>query len=298
MMKQKRLVDQGRNLFSVTFLAPAFITYTLFIVFSVLTTFRYSFLKWEGLGTGSFTGVSNFMRMFRDAEFWQSCRNSLLFVVFYVVIENVMGLILAFMVSRISLGYRFFRSLYFIPVVVTATAVSVMFNMFYTDTGVVNMILRAVGLGNLVRPWLSDVKLVIYCVMLPEIWQFTGVYFLIFLAGVQTIPEEVIESARMDGARSPRILVQIIVPMMSEVVQIGVLFALINALKSFNFSWLMTSGGPNGASTYVSVYMYKMVFQSFSYGYGSAVSVVLLFFIVIITVSFKSFFNRITRDIA
>jgi raffinose/stachyose/melibiose transport system permease protein len=295
-MKKQQLHDKGKNLFSAAFLAPAFTIYTVLTVFSVITTVRYSFLKWEGLGSGSFTGFSNYLRMFRDADFWQSCRNTLLFLLFYIVIENVAGLILAYLVSRISLGYRFFRSLYFIPVVVNATAVSLMFTMFYTDTGVVNLLLRAVGLGGLVRPWLSDPNVAIYCVMLPEIWQFTGVYFLIFLAGVQSLPEEVLESARIDGARSARILVQIIVPMMSEVIQIGVLFALINALKSFNFSWLVTAGGPNGASMYVSVYMYKMVFQSFSYGYGSAVSVVILLFIIVITVSFKSFFNRITRD--
>jgi raffinose/stachyose/melibiose transport system permease protein len=288
--------DKGKYLFCGLFISPAFIVYTGMLVFSVITTLYYSTLKWDGLGSGVFDGLENYIRLFRDMAFWGIARNTLIFIVFSVVLQNIFGIILAYLVSRIFMAYRFFRAVFFLPVVVTSAAVATMFTMFFADNGVVNWFIRSIGLDMLIRPWLMDSKTVLMCVMLPEVWQSTGIYFLIHLAGVQAIPEEVIESARMDGARSPVILLRIIVPMMTEVIQVGVLFSLINAIKSFNFSWMMTFGGPGTASAYVSVYMYKKVFQDFRYGYGSAVAVILLIALILITVSFKAYFNRLARD--
>jgi raffinose/stachyose/melibiose transport system permease protein len=288
--------NKGRFLFCGLFLSPAFIIYTVLVVFSVFITGYYSLLKWDGLGAGVFDGLANYARFFRDKTFWETGRNTFIFIVFSVILQNVIGIVLAYLVSRVKTGYHFFRAVFFLPVVITSAAVATMFTMFFADTGAINWFIRLVGLGGLVRPWLMDPKTVLMCVMLPEIWQFTGIYFLIHLAGIQIIPEEVLESARMDGARSPVILWKIIVPMMTEVIQVGVLFSLINAVKSFNFSWMMTFGGPGSASAYFSVYMYKRVFQDFRYGYGSAAAVALLIVLVLITVSFKAYFNRVNRD--
>jgi raffinose/stachyose/melibiose transport system permease protein len=288
--------NKGKYLFCGLFLSPAFIVYTVMVVFSVITTIYYSTLKWDGLGSGVFDGFTNYARLFKDKTFWGITGNTITFVVLSVVLQNVFGIILAYLVSRINWGYRFFRAVFFLPVVVTSAAVATMFTMFFNDAGVVNWLLRALGLDGIIRPWLMDPKTVLYCVIFPEVWQFTGIYFLIHLAGVQAVPDEVIESARMDGARSVTVLLRIIVPMMTEVIQVGVLFSLINAVKSFNFSWMMTFGGPGTSSAYVSVYMYKRVFQDFRYGYGSAVAVILLIALIIITVSFKAYFNRLTKD--
>jgi raffinose/stachyose/melibiose transport system permease protein len=288
--------DKGKYIFCGLFISPAFIVYTGMLVFSVIITLYYSTLKWDGLGSGVFDGLSNYIRLLQDKAFWGIARNTLIFIVFSVILQNVFGIILAYLVSRIFKGYRFFRAAFFLPVVVTSAAIATMFTMFFADNGVVNWFINGIGLGALIRPWLMDQKTVLLCVMLPEVWQFTGIYFLIHLAGVQAISEEIIESARMDGARSFTVLLRIIVPMMTEVIQVGVLFSLINAIKSFNFSWMMTFGGPGTASAYVSVYMYKKVFQDFRYGYGSAVAVILLISLIIITVFFKAYFNRLSRD--
>jgi raffinose/stachyose/melibiose transport system permease protein len=200
------------------------------------------------------------------------------------------------MVSRITRGYRFFRASYFMPVVVTSVATATIFVLFYTSNGPLNWWLRLIGLEHLIRPWLSDPNLVRFSVMFPEIWQFTGTYFIIHLAGVQSIPSDVIESAKIDGASSARILTRIIAPMMTEVIQVGILFSMVNAIKSFNFSWIMTGGGPGTQSAYVSVYMYRRIFMDFRYGYGSAMAVVILVALIVITVVFKSVFNSATKD--
>jgi raffinose/stachyose/melibiose transport system permease protein len=288
--------NRGKFLFCGLFLSPAFIIYTAMVVFSVAATGYYSTLKWEGLGSGVFTGPANYIRFFRDGSFPEIAKNTFVFIAFSVVLQNVFGIILAYLVSRIKTAYRFFRAVFFMPVVITSAAVATMFTMFFADNGVINWFIRLLSLGRFIRPWLMDTKTVLICVMLPEVWQFTGIYFLIHLAGIQAIPEEILESARMDGARSPVILWKIIVPMMTEVIQVGILFSLINAVKSFNFSWMMTFGGPGTASAYFSVYMYKRIFQDFRYGYGSAVAVVLLVVLVLITVLFKAYFNRLNRD--
>lgn len=280
------------KIFCNLFLAPSFILYTAILVFSIGMTIYYSTLNWSGLSSGTFTGIQNFVKLFKDADFWGTLKNTLIFIVLAVSLQNIFGLILAYVVSRIKKGYSFFRAVFFIPVILTSTAIAQMFILFFSQSGPLNWLLGSLGLESLQKAWLSDPKTVLLCVILPEVWQYIGTYFLIHLTGIQNISGEVIESARIDGASSPRILVRIIIPMMSEVIQVGVLFSLINALKSFNYSWLMTHGGPGTTSAYTSVYMYKTIFQNYEYGYGSAIAVVVLVILTIVTFAVKSFFNK------
>lgn len=280
------MMKKNKNLFCNLFLAPAVILYTGFLVLAIGLTIYYSFLDWNGLGKAAFDGLTNYKRMFRDNMFWNTVKNTLIFIVLAVTLQNVLGIILAYAVSRIKKGYSFFRAVFFLPVILTSAAIAQMFVLFFSQGGPVNWML------GLEKAWLSDPKTVLYCIIFPEVWQYVGTYFLIHLTGIQGIPEDVIESARLDGASTPRILVQVILPMMSEVIQVGILFSLINAVKSFNYSWLMAYGGPGTSSSYVSVYMYKTIFQNYEYGYGSALAAFMLLVLVVVTFLVKTIFNK------
>lgn len=289
-------MNNRKNLFCNLFLAPAFLLYTVFIVFAIILSIYYSTLNWTGFGKGTFAGIENFVRLFQDDNFWQCVKNTGVFVVAAVVIQNLAGLSLAYMVSRIGAGYKFFRAAFFVPVVITAVAVATMFMLIFSTSGPLNWFLNTFGLQSFIHPWLSDPKTVLACVAFSEIFQYIGLYFMIHLTGIQSLPADVMESAKIDGASSSTILFKIIVPMMSEVIQVGVLFSLINALKSFVYPWVMTNGGPGYSSAYLSVFMYTRFFQDFKYGYGSSVAVVMMAVLVIIMVVFKSFFNANTKE--
>lgn len=280
-----------KSLFCNLFLAPAFILYTGFIVLSIAFSIYYSTLNWSGFGEGIFAGFDNFIDLFQDQNFWQCATNTTIFVIVAVVAQNIVGLFLAYMISQIKIGYKFFRAALFVPVVITAVAVASMFMLIFSVNGPLNYLLNILGLQNVTKAWLSDPNTVLGCVIFSETFQYIGLYFIMILTGMLSLPGDVIESAKIDGANRLQVLFRIMVPMLSEVMQVSVLYALINALKSFVHPWVMTNGGPGYTSSYISIFMYMKLFQDYKYGFGSAVAVVVLLVLLIILIIFKSFFN-------
>lgn len=284
------------KLFSTVFLAPAFIIYTLIFAIALIVTGYYSLLDWNGMGAKTFVGLQNYLQITKDDIFWKVAGNTAKFVIMALIIQVVVGLLLAYAVSRVKYGYKFFRSVFFLPVVISSTATALMFTILYNETGPLNMILEWLHLEGWKHTWLSDPKVVLYCVILPEIWQYIGVYFIIQLTGIQSISEDVIESARIDGASNAKVLTKIIIPMMSDIIQVCVIFALSNAIKSFNYGWIMTFGGPNNASSYISTYIYKNVYYDYKYGYGSAVAMALFLFVLLCVIIFYAIAKKFREE--
>ena len=285
-------MKRGHNLFSNLFLAPAFIIYTVFIITAVILTFFYSTTEWNGVGAKVFNWFANYKELVTDKDYWTVTKNTGILVLLALIIQNGLALLLAYLVSKVTRGYKFFRSVYFLPVVVTTAATAVMFTVMYNENGPLNVFLDFFHLGALKSNWLSDSKLVLFSVALPQLWQFMGIQFIIMLTGIQSIPEEIIESAHIDGATDFRTLIRIIIPMMSEVIQICIIFTVTNALKSFNYAWIMTYGGPGLSSSYISVFMFQKIFMQFDFGYGSAIAISLLFYSLVFTVIFKGYFSK------
>jgi raffinose/stachyose/melibiose transport system permease protein len=275
-------------LVSNIFLTPAFVFYTLFVIVPVFLTAYYTLTRWDGVSPKVFIWFQNYRYLFTDRKFVTSAKNTLILVLLCLIIQIPVSLLMAHLVNNIRRGYRFFRTIFFGPVVISSAIIAVMFDLILNaDVGVVNYVFKRIGFDFLVLRWLTDPKVVLYSVSLPMVWHYLGIYFIVFLAGLQTIPDEIVESATIDGASGSIIFFRIIIPMIWEIIQIVIILALTNALKAFEYSWIMTWGGPDVASSYLSVYMYRLAFREYSFGYGSTVAFTILIFALAFTVAFK-----------
>ena len=283
--------------FSVSFLAPAFITYTVFIIIPVINSIYYSFTKWNGGGTPELLWLENYIRLFQDGNYWVVVKNTLTLTVFTVVFQISLGLIFGYLLYLTVRGFRFFRTVYFLPVVVSAVTIGIMFALFYNgDLGPINKALDTVGLSFLKRNWLSDTEIVLYSVIAPQVWQYIGLFAVIFLAGIRSIPVEIFESAKIDGASSGRIFFAIVIPLLTEFIGICTILAVTGSLKSFDHSWVISGGGPGNASSMIATLMYKRAFKDFQFGYASAITVTILVYAVTFTVFFKKLMSKYSTE--
>ncbi len=286
-------MKKGENLFSGIFLAPAFIFFTVFVIFPIGLSTYYSLVDWPGIGEKVFVWFDNYKQVAMDSEYWQVTKNTFILVLLSIVIQNPVGLLLAYFISRTSFGYKFFRSAIFLPVVISAATTGLMFSLLMNnDLAILNNVLKALGLGFLQQNWLTDPNVVLYSVALPQVWQYLGIHFIIYLAAIQSIPRELFESAHVDGANGFQVLKGIVVPLMWDVVQICIILNVTGSLKAFDMSWIMTWGGPGSASSYISVLMFRYAFKGFDFSYGTTIAMTILIFSLVFTVVFKKFFSK------
>jgi len=258
------------------FVVPAFLIFTYFIFGSVLMTIYYSMTKWKGLGSPEWRGLDNYTKLFQIEDFQMVMRNNLMGLVIALIIQLSLGLIFAYLIYRTVRGMRIFRSLSFLPVVMSGATVGLIFFLLFDgNLGPVNNVLKAMGLESWTRNWLSDGNTIFYVVLTPMIYQFIGMYILILLAGMQGIPEEIIESAQIDGANSFRIFQNVVVPSQADIILMCAVMITSGSFKAFEHSWVMT-GGYSMRGAFLGVYMYTSTFQSSNFGRGSALAIVIL----------------------
>jgi raffinose/stachyose/melibiose transport system permease protein len=286
-------VGKRKDLFSVLFLSPAFIVFTIFIVIPCIFSIYYSLTEWNGIAKPSFIGIDNYVEMFNDPNYWQAAKNNLMILIFTIIIQFPLGLILSYLLFSYKRGITFFRTVYFFPVVVAPIIIGIMFSLIlHSENGILNKFLDIVGLSFIKRSWLSDTKVVLGSVMFPQIWQYIGLFVVMFLAAINSIPNEIFESAKIDGASKPKIFISIVSPLVYEIIQICIILIVTGSLKSFDYSMAMTKGGPGYASTFFAVYMYKQAFGINNFGYASSITISMLFYALSFTYVFKKFFSK------
>ena len=276
----------------VLFLSPMFLIYTIFVFIPMLLSLYYSTTEWNGVTDKVFVGLQNYKSLFSNSDFWVVFSNTMKLVVITLIVQIPMGLILAYLLYSKTKGMKIFRTIYFLPVVIAPVAIGLMFTLFYnSEIGIFNNILKTIGLEKLQRNWLSDIHTLLYAVMAPQVWQYIGLYVTIFLGALQSIPEELIESAQIDGANKINMFRHVILPQISEFTFICILLSITGSLKSFDHSWIMTGGGPGVRSAYLGVYMFKTAFVNSDFGLGSAITITIITVSLIITV----IFNKLTK---
>lgn len=278
-----------RNAFiSAAFLSPAMILYLGFVILPIAMSLYYALTKWSGAGVPEFIGLRNFQRIFTNKDYWTCFGNTVQCILFSLALQLPLGLLFAYLLSRTRLFYRLFRSVYFLPAVISPTAIGTMFLIFLNgDFGPFNQMLKALGLSALARNWLSDPNTVLYAVMFPMIWQYIGHYIIIFLAGIQSIPEDILESARMDGANSLQIFLKIVIPMLKSLIGVCVVLCFTGSVKAFDQAYVMTGGGPGVKSSYLAIRMYERAFTDNKLGEGTAIAISMLVFSLLFTVIFN-----------
>ena len=251
----------------------------------MITSLYFSLLKWDGVTQSKFIGMANFVDLFtNDRYFKKVIFNTLKSMAAGVCIQLPLALILAYLVYRTVRGFHFFQSVYFVPVVISATVIGLMFSLFFNPAfGPVNAFFEAMGWKGMIKNWLTDPGVVLFSVIMPGIWQYIGYHFIILLAGMQSVPKELIESAYIDGANTVDIFFRIMIPNIKAMIQVCVVICLTGSIKTFDIPYLMTQGGP-GRSTNVLVYrIYQEGFQKLQFGYASAMAYFLFIIIMVIT---------------
>lgn len=258
-------------------LLPALLLYVLFVIWPILRSFWYGFFDWNGLSEPVFNGIDNFVRIFQDPVFWQSLKNNLYVVVASVLLQIPLGLLAAVLLNGKLKGARFFRTAFFIPMVLSTVVVGLLWStLLNSQAGPVNALLMLMGLGfNQTPDWLGDPNLAIFTLCGVIVWQFVGLYMIIFLAALQNIPEELLEASAIDGATPAHQLWRIQRPLVWPTVVASVVLCISGSMRSFDLIFVMTQGGPANATEVMATYMYNKTFSVSQYGYGSAVSLVI-----------------------
>jgi raffinose/stachyose/melibiose transport system permease protein len=267
------------------FLAPAIGLLLLYLIYPLVESFRLSLLDWNGLGAeGRFVGLGNWRTLLGDPLFWHAARNNIVLAFFSVLIQLPIAVVLAVILDRAGRGSRILKILYFLPLLMSSVALGVLFKNFYDPNfGPLNAIFDAVGLGALSQDWLGDTHLALGAVIAVVCWQNIPFYMVLFMAGLSSFPQEVNEAARLDGASEVTIFWSMKLPHLQSTFRTAALLAIIGSLRYFDLIYVMTGGGPEGASELMATYMYRTVFSSFQLGYGSTIASAMFMIVTVIS---------------
>jgi len=269
-------LERRRALWAYLFLVPTAIGLAIFKFYAIARVMWTSLFDADLLlGTGNFVGLDNFAEMVTDARFSQTLWNSLVYSLGNTFMAVVLGISLALLADRKVRGVTLFRSVAYLPIVVSLTIVSIVFALIYAvEGGLLNGVFRAVGLPP--QPFLTSTRQALPAVMAMHIWHGAGYYMVLFLAGLQGIPEVYYEAARIDGATRLAAFRNITLPLLRHVILFVVVFGTVGYINTFAPVYLMTRGGPQGSTTLLSYLIYQQVFVYLRLGYGSAMAVVLV----------------------
>jgi raffinose/stachyose/melibiose transport system permease protein len=285
----------SRRLWLGFFLGPAVILFAVFVTYPILSALAYSLYAWEGIGRRGFAGLANFVRLFETFPYPRLLANAFWhnIVVFALtmLIQNVVALGLALLLARGPWGARAYRVIFFLPVTLSLIIVGFMWGLFLNPVfGIVNKGLGAIGLGVLARPWLGDPSTALVTLILINAWRWLGFPTLVFLAGINAVPEDYLEAARIDGAGEAAVLRHIILPLLAPAVTIIVTLTFIGSFNWFELPYVVqgVSGSPNRATDVLGLLFYRTAFGEVDtglqdIGIGSAIAV--LMFIVMAAVS-------------
>lgn len=280
MSRTKKKLD----LYTLFFIAPAFVLFTMFIIVPTLSSVYYSFTSWDGVSPNiKFIGLANFKEIFTSVRFGNALKNTIILTVFITILENIFALGLALIVDHIRWGKNFFRSAFYVPVLISGIVSGFIWKIMYNyNFGTFNAVLKGLGLQNLRQDWLGNAKIVLFMVGIVLIWKGVGYYMIIYLASLQSVSQDLIEAAQIDGAGPWQRFRAITIPLISGAFTINLTLSLINGLKVFDQINVMTDGGP-GFTTETLVYLlYKVGFNEGRQGFGTAVGLMLLFIIIIL----------------
>lgn len=277
-------MKQSKTLY--LFVLPGLFMYLLFFVYPTLNGLVLSFTDWEGISSHwNWVGFDNYKRMlFNDDIFQTALTNNLKFMLVVVIFQTSISLIFAILLLKNSKSNVFFRALYFFPTIISSISVAFIWAfVFNPNVGVLNLLLGKAGLDALAQNWLGDPKLAIYSIAFVQVWAHAGQMMVIFVAGLQSIPEELYEAVYLDGATNWQAFKNVTWPMIAPAATIVVAYTTIQSFKAFDLIFAMTGGGPIYSTEILSTYIYHTAFQGSEFGYAAAQSMGFVVIIALIT---------------
>ncbi|OKP77565.1 ABC transporter permease [Paenibacillus helianthi] len=280
------------------FVLPCLFLYVCLVFIPILVSLYTGLLKWDGLTSATFVGFGNFKNMFfNDPVFWPSVRRTLLYAV-ASMLEIPLCLGMAILLNRYVKRGNTLVSIYFTPVILSVVIIGQLWKTIYNPAsmgGMLNGVLISLGLNSWTHNWLTEPKIAMFALYLVSLWQFFGYHLLIQYTGVQNIPDELYEAAKIDGADGFKADRYITLPLIVPIFKISIVLAFIGSLQAFDLVMVMTAGGPAHATDVISTHMYNSSFMSLKYGYGSAIASFLVVVCLVFTGFINTIFNRIER---
>lgn len=264
------------------FLLPNLIGFSIFILVPIIGSLFISFTEWDLLSPPQFVGFENYVQILRDPGFYNALGNTLYFIAGYLPSVIVISLGIAIILNKNIKGRMFFRAAYFVPVVSSWVAVSLIWKwLFNPSFGIINYVLSLVGISG--PAWLHDPQFAMIAIIITSVWKDIGFLMVMFLAGLQNIPDTYYEAASIDGASSFRKFWNITVPLLAPTTFFVLIISLINSFQVFDQVMIMTGGGPAGTTTVLVQQIYNHAFRYYEMGYASAMSWFLFVIIFVIT---------------
>lgn len=282
-------MKKRQRILMISLLAPALFILMLVMLYPLINSFVLSFYRYmltdpQGI---TFIGWGNYVRMFNTVGFWIAFRNTLVYVSGLVFFEFVIGFSLALLLNLQIRCRAVLRGFFMIPWIIPSVAIALLTMwLFNPDFGVVNVVLRALGVISQPLGWLKDPSLAMPTVLLVTVWKFFPFMLVVLLAGLQTIPEDEIDSAKIDGANPVRRFIHITLPHMREIIMIVTLLEFIWSFQYITIIWITTKGGPVYATTTFPVKVYEAAFQEWNLGFGASIGVFWILFLLVFSILF------------
>lgn len=288
------MTNSGRlRAFIAVGLLPTLFIYAVFVLVPIVWSAYYGFFDWKGIGASKFIGFDNYAEALGDPIFWKAFKNNLIIVAASIFGQLPIALVLSLILRKSTFFQRFVRSAVFMPMVVASVVIGMIWGYIYhPQIGILNFLLEQFGLGSWIRDWLGDPRINMYAVSAPVIWANIGPYLVLFIAAIQNISSEVEDAAKIDGAVKSKWLYMIVVPMIWDTIKVAIVLCISGSLKAFDLIYIMTGGGPAQSTELLATYMYNNTFEVFRYGYGSAVSTLIILISMVLVLGSQLLMRR------
>jgi raffinose/stachyose/melibiose transport system permease protein len=281
------------------FVLPCLIIYVGLVFVPIVVSLYYGTLDWNGIGQKHPAGLANFNKMlFHDSVFWPAVGRTFMMAGWSLVLQLPVALFVAILISRHVRRANFLITSYFLPVILSVVVIGQLWKTILNPAsqgGMINQVLDKIGLHSWTHSWLTEPKFAMYSIILVGLWQYLGYHILIQFTGIQNIPADIYEAARIDGAEGLTADRYITLPIIVPIFKISVVLSFIGSLQSFDRILVMTAGGPAHATEVLASHMYYQSFLSLKYGYGSAIACFLVIISVVATVIVNTVFNQVEK---
>ena len=287
-------MERENRFWRVILLALPLAVFAAFVIWPLASSFYYSFTNWNGFNPDyDYVGFDNFLKIYTDKLFLNAAINTALWIVAAIVVPTVLGLALALLIDSRIPGGSVFKSIFYLPICLSAVVVGQIWVWIYQpDWGLLNTVVEAVSGEQFNYAWLAKPDSALWSVILAWSWQQTGLSMVIFLAGLTTIPEDLLEVCEIEGAKVFQRIHLVVIPLLAPATVVVIALNVINSLKGFDILYTMTGGGPFNSSDTLAMHMYNESFKKYLMGYGSAISVVL--FLIALTI-IRLYFRQLRK---
>ncbi len=260
------------------YILPMIVLSFVLVYYCIIDTVVVSFTDWDGMtDVFHFVALKNYIKMFKDHVFWTSVVNNLIFFVGTVFIQALLGFVLAVLLKKKLPGTNEFKGIYFMPIAMATSIITAIFRIIMDPTnGALNQFLRAIHLNGFAVNWLGDPKIALVSVIIVNIFQWMGFSMITYYAGLMSLPDDVYEAAKIDGAGFWRTTFSVTLPMLKGTTNVLIILGIVGSLKTFDIVKLLTGGGPGRSTTVMNTYLYEKAFKDFNAGGAASIGVAIL----------------------